>query len=71
MSDSIPETASVDRSALSVAPLFDNSDETRYWHAQPVSERLRHMETLRRINYGSRATEGLQRVLELAHVGWR
>jgi hypothetical protein len=71
MSDSLPSSARVDRTALSVVPLFDNSDEKRYWRAQTGAERLAHVETLRRINYGSQATEGLQRVLEFAPVPWR
>jgi hypothetical protein len=71
MRDPNTEIARVDRTALSVAPIFDNSDERRYWHAQPASERLRHVEVLRRINYGPGATEGLERVLEIATVAWR
>lgn len=64
MSD--PHPPRLDRTALSVAPLFDNSDEARYWRARTAAERLRHVETLRRINYGSRATEGLQRIVVFA-----
>ena len=55
----------LDRTALSVAPLFDNSDETEYWHSRTAEERLRHVEVLRRINHGHRATARLQRVLEV------
>jgi hypothetical protein len=71
MSDSLSPMERLDRTALSISPLFDNSDEARYWSARSGAERLRHVETLRRINYGARATEGLQRVLELAPVPWR
>ncbi len=56
----------VDRSAFSVSTSFDNSDEKEYWLSRTPHERLRHMELLRRINYGPRATERLQRVLEIA-----
>ena len=70
MSDSA-DSPRLDRTALSLAPLFDDSDERAYWHSVSPAERLRHVETLRRINYGSRATEGLQRVLEVVPVTWR
>ncbi len=56
----------VDRSAFSVSTSFDNSDEKEYWLSRTPQERLQHMELLRRINYGSRTTERLQRVLEIA-----
>lgn len=56
----------VDRTAFSVATSFDNSDEKAYWLSRTPQERLQHMELLRRINYGHRATERLQRVLEIA-----
>lgn len=60
-----PYTA-VDRSAFSVSTSFDNTDEKEYWLSRTPQERLQHMELLRRINYGHRATERLQRVLEIA-----
>ena len=68
MSDSVPPR--VDRTAFSVAPLFDDSDDRRYWHSRSPAERLRHVETLRWISYGSRATERIQRVLEVIPLTW-
>jgi len=56
----------VDRTAFSVASLYDESDEKAYWHARTPHERLEHLEWLRWINYGSQATARLQRVLEIA-----
>lgn len=58
----------VDRSAVSVFTSFEEADaaDKAYWLSRTPHERLRHMEVLRRINYGYRATERLQRVLELA-----
>ena len=70
MTDSA-EYPRLDRTALSLAPLFDDSEEREYWHSRSPAERLRHVEALRRINYGSRATEGLQRVLEVVPITWR
>lgn len=61
----------LDKTALSLAPLFDDSDEKTYWLSRSPQERLRYMEILRRINYGHRATVRLQRVLELAQNTWR
>ncbi len=56
----------VDRTAFSVASLYDESDEKAYWHSRTPHERLEHLELLRWINYGSQVTERLQRVLEIA-----
>lgn len=56
----------VDRAVLKVASLVDESDERIYWLSRTPHERLRHMELLRRINYGNKATTRLQRVLEFA-----
>ena len=62
MTDSIETTfPRVDRSTLSVTPLDDSQDEKAYWLAQTPQERLLHLEMLRRINYGHRATARLQR----------
>ena len=56
----------LDRRAFSISSSFDASEETRYWWAQSPEERLRHIERLRRINYGNQAAVRLQRVLEIA-----
>ena len=58
----------LDRSAFAVFSSFAEADaaDKAYWLSRTPHERLRQMETLRRMNYGSRATERLQRVLEFA-----
>jgi hypothetical protein len=56
----------INKRAFSVTSLFDDSDDKAYWLSRSPEERLRHMEILRRINYGTQATARLQRVLELA-----
>ena len=61
----IQSSFKVDRKALSVASLQDETDERVYWHSRTPQERLRQVEILRRINYGHRATARLQRVLEI------
>jgi hypothetical protein len=55
----------VDRTAFSVSSGFDDSEEIAYWHSRTPQERIAHMELLRRINYGPKATERLQRILEV------
>jgi hypothetical protein len=69
MDDSVPPHR-VDRTALSLVPLFDESDEVEYWRSRTPAERLAHLETLRRINYGSAATGRLERVLEVVRLPW-
>jgi hypothetical protein len=63
----------LDRSAFAAFSSFAEADaaDKAYWLSRTPHERLRHMETLRRMNYGSRATERLQRVLEFATREWR
>jgi hypothetical protein len=55
----------VDRSALSIATLEDDSQDKIYWMSRTPEERLEHMEMLRRINHGNAATARLQRILEI------
>ena len=57
----------IDRSAVSVFNSFAEADaaDDAYWHSRTPQERVRHTEFLRRLNYGYRATERLQRVLEI------
>ena len=55
----------LDRTAFSLAPAFDESDVKEYWHKRTPAERLAYMEILRRMNYGDKATAGLQRVFEI------
>lgn len=66
--DAVPK---LNRRAFSVVPVFEDTAEDRYWQARTVDERLQHMELLRRINYGPRATARLQRVLELTPLSRR
>jgi hypothetical protein len=57
----------LDKTAFSVVSLDEaDSDEKEYWLSKTPLERLRYMELLRRINYGTGAAARLQRVLEIA-----
>lgn len=59
----------LDRTQFSVARLNDADDSVAYWLAQPATERLRALETLRRTFYDyTGAGEGLQRVFEVARL---
>ncbi len=56
----------VDRNVFSVSSGFEDEASKEYWLSQSPQDRIRHIETLRRVNYGSRATERLQRFFEIA-----
>jgi len=68
LSDSI--NLKIDKTALSTADTFDDSDMKAYWHSRTPYERLQHIEILRRINYGDKACARLQRVLEITQCSW-
>lgn len=55
---------------LSTPPIFDESAARSYWLSRSPQERLQHVEFLRRINYGHRATERLQRIFAVARCEW-
>ena len=56
----------VDRSIVSISSVFDDTESRDYWLTQGPQKRVRHIEELRRVNYGNRATERLQRFFEIA-----
>ena len=66
MKRDLTSTLKIDRKALSVIALTEDSGEKAYWLARTPQERLKQMEILRRINYGTESTARLQRVLEVA-----
>jgi hypothetical protein len=55
----------IDKKSFSVVSLKDSSDDRYYWYGKTPIERLKHMEMLRRINYGYSATSRLQRLFEI------
>lgn len=55
----------LDRTKVSVAVIGDDSNEVEYWRTTSSKERLQHIERLRRLNYGVRATSRLQRVIRI------
>ena len=57
----------LDKTKLKIGSRIEDSvaDEIKYWKNTTVKERLQHIERLRRINYGTRATGRLQRVIQI------
>jgi hypothetical protein len=55
----------IDKRFFSVMSLSDQLHDKDYWFAKAPIERMRHIEILRRINYGHSAASRLQRVLEV------
>ncbi len=63
------DTFKVDKGALSVISLSEESDDKEYWHSKTPQERLEAVELMRQINYGyDPTTIRLQRVLEIAQL---
>ena len=63
------DTFKIDKGALSVISLSEESDDKEYWHAKTPQERLEAVELMRQINYGyDPTTIRLQRVLEIAQL---
>ena len=61
----IPELR-LDRTKIKLTTFEEEARETAaYWRDTTTKERLQHIERLRRMNYGVRATGRLQRVLRL------
>jgi hypothetical protein len=57
----------LDKIAFKVLSSFEEADreDKEYWLSRTPQERLQYMELLRRNNYGSAATDWIQRVLEI------
>ena len=62
----IPEIR-LDRTTVRIVSSIERSaaDEAAYWRQTTLKERLQHIERLRRLNYGDRATERLQRTIRI------
>jgi len=55
----------IDRKAFSVISLTDDSGENAYWFARTPQERLKQVEILRRINYGTTSAARIEKVIEI------
>ena len=59
----------MDKTAFTVTTLSEEEEENAYWRSVPAEERLRAIETMRRIIYGyDPATARLQGVLTTAEL---
>lgn len=65
----IPELR-LDKTRIKVVSLFNDDPEIEYWRNTTAKERLQHIERLRRLNYGIRATDRLQRVIRVVKREW-
>jgi hypothetical protein len=63
----LPELRS-DKTKITVVHDLDNSDEIEYWRNTTTKERLQHLERLRRLFYGERATVRIQKVIEIVSL---
>ena len=68
MDSLIPSTLKIDKTALSLVPCFDTSDEKLYWLSRTPTERLQHIEVLRRINYGHHIPPDFKEFLRLLNT---
>jgi hypothetical protein len=63
---SIKKLLKIDKNAISIASLEDETDEKAYWLSKTPQERMEAIEVMRQIIYGyDPATTRLQRVLEI------
>ncbi|HBY93864.1 MAG TPA: hypothetical protein DEP84_07805 [Chloroflexi bacterium] len=59
----------MDKTAFSIASLFDESDEKAYWLSKTPYERLQAVELMRQVIYGYKPTTArLQRFFEVAQL---
>lgn len=57
----------LDKTKIKIGNRVEDSvaDEIAYWQNTTIRERLQHIERLRRLNYGTRATGRLQRIIQI------
>ena len=57
----------LDKSKIKILNKIEDSvaDEIEFWQNTTVKQRLQHIERLRQLNYGTRATGRLQRVIQI------
>lgn len=55
----------MDRARVKSVNRFDDREEIEFWKQTSIRERLQNIERLRRIKYGVRAAERLQRVIRI------
>ncbi|MBW6474447.1 MAG: hypothetical protein K0B14_15075 [Anaerolineaceae bacterium] len=59
----------LDKKAITISSLQEESDEVAYWHSKTPQERMEAIEVMRQTIYGyDPATTRLQRVLEIVDL---
>lgn len=59
----------LDKKAITISSLREESDEVAYWHSKTPQERMEAIEVMRQIIFGyDPATTRLQRVLEIVDL---
>ena len=58
----------MDKTAFSVAALFDETEEKTYWHSKTPHERLEAVELMRQVIYEYQPSARLQRLFEVAEL---
>jgi hypothetical protein len=59
----------LDKKAITISSLREESDEVAYWHSKTPQERMEAIEVMRQIIYGyDPASTRLQRVLEIVDL---
>jgi hypothetical protein len=56
--DPTPALFKMDKTAFSVASLFDEPDEKAFWHSKTPYERLQAVELMRQVVYGYQSSTG-------------
>ena len=63
------ELPRINKNALIITDLHDDSEERQYWLSQTIADRLNAIEYNRRMVYGSyRTSSRFQRVFEIAEL---
>ena len=55
----------MDKTKFAISSLEEDSDDRKYWLAQSADHRIQHIEMLRIVNYGNKASSRLQRFFEV------
>lgn len=61
-----PDKHRIDRTAFSIIDLGDDSGDKEYWRSRTIEERLENLDYLRKMYFGTRTKQRLQRFFEIA-----
>jgi hypothetical protein len=56
----------INKTKFIITSLTDEPDDKTYWLSQTPEKRIHHIELLRMMNYGAKASSRLQRFFEVA-----